>query len=66
MNEILAIELAVLAALTPLVLAAIGWARRLSKQLADLTIMIVGNSARQDATLADHERRLVDLEHPNR
>ena len=66
MSEILQGELIAFALTTPFLLSGLGWARNLSKKLDILNVNTAAKSARQDATLEDHERRITDLEHPNR
>lgn len=61
--EIILVELAVLGAATPFVGMAFSWMRRTTAQIAELNVTVAAASARQDTILADHERRIVDLEH---
>ena len=66
MSEIVQAELLAFGLLSPFILATIAWMRSVSSNLADLKLDVAANSARQDATLDDHERRITNLEHPNR
>tara|TARA_R110000851_G_scaffold127587_6_gene259686 strand:- start:2409 stop:2609 length:201 start_codon:yes stop_codon:yes gene_type:complete len=66
MNEILQGALLAFGMLSPFILAAVAWMRSVSSGLADLKLNVASNSARQDATLDDHERRITNLEHPDR
>jgi hypothetical protein len=66
MSEILQGELMAVGLMTPFVLLLAGWARNISSKLDKLIVEVAANSARQDATLLDHERRITDLEHSAR
>tara|TARA_R110000803_G_scaffold206631_1_gene274032 strand:- start:567 stop:767 length:201 start_codon:yes stop_codon:yes gene_type:complete len=66
MSEILQGELMAVGLLTPFVLLLAGWARNISSKLDKLIVEVAANSARQDSTLLDHERRITDLELANR
>ena len=66
MSELVQAELFALGILTPFVLATVAWMRSVSTSLAALKLDVAANSARQDATLDDHERRITNLEHPDR
>tara|TARA_R110000744_G_scaffold101145_2_gene195021 strand:- start:742 stop:942 length:201 start_codon:yes stop_codon:yes gene_type:complete len=66
MSEVVQGALMTFGVFSPVMLAAGTWARSLSKEVVDLKITVATRSARQDATLDDHERRITDLEHHNR
>ena len=66
MSEILQGELMAVGLMTPFVLLLAGWARNISSKLDKLIVEVAANSARQDSTLLDHERRITDLELANR
>jgi hypothetical protein len=65
-NEVVQGALLTFGLLTPFMLTTLAWARTLSKGQADLKLSVTEKSARQDTTLEDHERRITNLEHPNR
>jgi hypothetical protein len=65
-SEILQGELMAVGLMTPFVLLLAGWARNISAKLDKLIVEVAAKSARQDATLDDHERRIINLEHPDR
>jgi hypothetical protein len=66
MSEVLQAELLAFGLITPFILSGVAWARSVSRKLDVLNVDVAGNSARQDATLDDHERRITNLEHPDR
>lgn len=62
MEIVLTVVLAIVGTLTPFLLATIVWMRSVSAKLQTLHVDMVESSARQDALLGEHDRRIGALE----